>query len=210
MFRGVGVSMHVQHLAQGRPSDWKKFQQINLPIGALSIITVTFLLPKYPPLGSSTDDDRTILQKWLQIDWIGSILSLVAVTCFIIPLQWGGVTKPWDDPPVIALFVLSGVLVVAFILWESYRGDVALLPARLFKNRTQVRILTGISTHRPLTIPSGLRALLFSSSWPLILTLYIISHSSTRRKDVLHRNLESIFSHTCSDWSPLISSPLSR
>jgi hypothetical protein len=83
--------------------------QINLPFGALSLTAITLFLPFHPPLGARGNDDRSPFQKWLDIDWIGVVLSLGAVTCIIMALQWAGVTRPWKDGAVIALFVLVSI-----------------------------------------------------------------------------------------------------
>ena len=102
-----------------------------------------------------------MMQKWLLMDWVGSVLSVGMITSLLLPLQWGGVSREWNDRVVIALFVtvsfLSvllmhraylavqfGVLFGLFIGWEYYKKEHAMMPLFLFKRRTQVG--AGIAT----------------------------------------------------------------
>lgn len=71
-------------------------------------------------------------------DWIGSILVLAFCTCLLFGFTWGGVTKPWNDPAIIALLVMSVVALALFVGWMAYMKDDALLPLALFRNQTQV------------------------------------------------------------------------
>jgi len=73
------------------------------------------------------------------LDWIGAVLTLGAVTSLLLALQWGGNTKPWKDPTIIALFVSSGVLCIIFVLWEHRLGpDKAMVPLKIFNSPTSV------------------------------------------------------------------------
>ncbi|KAG7090378.1 hypothetical protein E1B28_009497 [Marasmius oreades] len=69
-----------------------------------------------------------MLSPWLNMDWIGTLLSFGFVTFMLIALQWGGNERPWSDPVVIVFLVLSGVLMVAFVAWEHRLGSRALVP----------------------------------------------------------------------------------
>ncbi|PVF94122.1 ABC transporter [Serendipita vermifera] len=78
------------------------------------------------------------LQKWFALDWIGAIISIALVTCLLLPLQWGGGTKSWNDKVVIVLFCVFVVLLLVFLGWEFFKGERAMLPLSLFKRRTMV------------------------------------------------------------------------
>ncbi|CCA69357.1 related to aflatoxin efflux pump AFLT [Serendipita indica DSM 11827] len=119
---------------------WRWCFWINLPLGAFSVLSVFLLLPVHPPIGTVEGAPKIpLLKQWLSLDWIGGILSLGMVTTLIMPLQWGGLTKPWNDKLVIALFVLSGALFIIFGLWEHWLGkERALMPIHMLFNRTQL------------------------------------------------------------------------
>lgn len=53
-------------------------------------------------------------------------------------MQWGGAKYAWSSGRVIALFVVFGVTLIAFIAVQYFMPNSAQLPLRLFKNRTVV------------------------------------------------------------------------
>jgi hypothetical protein len=78
-----------------------------------------------------------MLLSLLKCDWIGVILALGWSTAFILGLEWGGVTKPWDSGAVIACLVLAFVLPFVFVAWEWWLGPKrAMMLLHLFKRRT--------------------------------------------------------------------------
>jgi len=131
---------------------WRWCFYINLPIvsqelssflplaessqGGVSIAAITFLVDAPPPLGSEGYDRslRTMLRRTVALDWIGAALSLAAVTCLVLGLQWGGNEKAWSSADVIVCLVLAPVLTVAFVFWERYMGsERAMVPLAIFK-----------------------------------------------------------------------------
>jgi hypothetical protein len=99
---------------------------------------VFFLKGDYTALNRSEASKYTVLQRWLRLDWFGTILCVGVVTILPLPLQWGGVTKAWRDPTVIASFCVSGVVLIAFIILEWKMGKRAIMPLYMFRRRTQV------------------------------------------------------------------------
>lgn len=66
----------------------------------------------------------------------GTVLILGAVICFLLALQWGGVSKPWSSSDVIGTLVGAAVLLAAFIVLEIFLGDRAAVNTRLLKIKT--------------------------------------------------------------------------
>ncbi|CAE6512389.1 unnamed protein product [Rhizoctonia solani] len=124
---------------------WRWCFYINLPFGAITVATIIFLTPNRPPIGGSHYEGKTTLQKWLSLDWFGSLLALGMVTALLLPLQWGGNERPWNDKVVIALFCVFGVLCPAFIAWEYRLGDRAVMRTSMFRRRTQIGSVTVLS-----------------------------------------------------------------
>ncbi|PVF94121.1 ABC transporter [Serendipita vermifera] len=116
---------------------WRWCFYINLPFGAISLAVAMLFVPSNAPAETKLYENMTTLQKWLSLDWIGSALSVAMITCLLLPLQWGGVTRPWNDKAVIALFCVFGVLLFVFLGWEFFKGERAMMPLSLFKRRTQ-------------------------------------------------------------------------
>ncbi|KAG6860732.1 hypothetical protein C0995_008088 [Termitomyces sp. Mi166 len=80
--------------------------------------------------------ERSQWQRWLRLDWIGTFLSLSMVTTLLLALQWGGNTKLWSDPGVVACLVLFVLLLVAFVAWEYKKGPDAILPLKMLLRRS--------------------------------------------------------------------------
>ncbi|KAJ6629312.1 ABC transporter [Mycena sp. CBHHK59/15] len=115
---------------------WRWCFYINLPIGGVTLVAITFLLKAEPPLGSDGYDRsfKSLLRQTAGLDWIGAALSLGAVTSLVLGLQWGGNTKPWGSADVIVCLVLAPVLAIVLVLWERFLGDRAMVPLTIFKS----------------------------------------------------------------------------
>ncbi|KAJ7128242.1 ABC transporter [Mycena filopes] len=117
---------------------WRWVFFINLPFGGVSLLGVTFLLKAAPPLGSDPNkrSTRDLLEQVKRMDYVGAILVAGAVTTLVLALQWGGNTKPWGDKAVIICFVFAAVLSVAFVAWEIYVDEQAMVPTAILKSRS--------------------------------------------------------------------------
>ncbi|KAG8957504.1 hypothetical protein FRC00_003864 [Tulasnella sp. 408] len=111
---------------------------VSLPLGAITIATIlVFIEPKHSTVEPA--GFKETMRRLAGIDWIGAILSTSMIISILLPLQWGGVTKPWNDKTVIALFCVFAVLLAAFVGWEWYIGEEkATMPLSMWTNRTQV------------------------------------------------------------------------
>jgi MFS family permease len=109
---------------------WRWAFYINLPIGGLAgaVIFFTLQAPK-PPYADSVNWK----EKILQMDLPGTFVIMGCCVCFLLALQWGGITKPWNDAKVIGTLVTFAVLLAIFALVEWYSGERALLQGRLLK-----------------------------------------------------------------------------
>ncbi|KAG8893919.1 hypothetical protein FRC01_013269 [Tulasnella sp. 417] len=110
----------------------------SLPLGAITIGTILlFIKPKHSTVEPA--GFKETMRRVAGIDWIGSLLSIGMITSILLPLQWGGITKPWTDKTVIACFCVFAVLLLAFLGWEWYVGDEqAIMPLSMWANRTQI------------------------------------------------------------------------
>jgi EmrB/QacA subfamily drug resistance transporter len=102
---------------------WRWIFYLNVPIGVAALAVVARVLH----LPHTRTDHR--------IDWPGALALIVG----LVPLltvaeqgrEWG-----WDSPRAFACYIIGALGIVAFILAERAYGDEALLPLRLFKNKT--------------------------------------------------------------------------
>ncbi|OCF41607.1 major facilitator superfamily transporter [Kwoniella heveanensis CBS 569] len=116
---------------------WRWCFWINLPFGGIAAVAVFFLLPsRDPDVNENTPADRTILGKLRRMDWLGTGLIFLVITCLLLALAWGGNDYKWSNWRIILLFILGGLLIIAFGLWQWKYDKHALIPLSLLKNRT--------------------------------------------------------------------------
>ena len=104
----------------------------NLPIGGLAavILVIFFRLPPHvKPVVA------TFKEKMLQLDPIGIVLIMAAVICYVLALQWGGISLPWNFSTIIGLLVGFVLLLISFAVDQWWLDERAMLPKRLLKDR---------------------------------------------------------------------------
>lgn len=77
-----------------------------------------------------------LTQKLRQMDPLGTFLFMGLISCFVLALQWGGLTHPWNSPTIIGLFVVFGVVTIIFCFVEYRLGENALIPYRILRVRS--------------------------------------------------------------------------
>lgn len=106
-------------------------------------------LPDVPLLRpfDETPKRRSTLMKLLTLDWIGVILCLAFVTCLGMGLQWGGISRSWQDGAVVLVrptktypaheqtLVIAAASFIALVGWSLYMGPRAMIPMSLLKKR---------------------------------------------------------------------------
>ena len=105
---------------------------INLPIGALTTLIIVLILKLPSPKTTGT----SIKLKFLQLDPLGSLCFLPSIVCLLLALQWGGSTYAWKDGRIIALLVIFGILMIAFIAIQFWKQETATVPPRVLKQRS--------------------------------------------------------------------------
>lgn len=75
-------------------------------------------------------------EKLRHMDFIGTVLFLGLVCCVLLALTWGGQRYSWSDSRIIGLFTGFGLLTTVFCAWMWRRGDFALIPPRVVRQRS--------------------------------------------------------------------------
>lgn len=119
------------------PHVWRSLADLNasnVPTGGAAIV----LLCTFLRLDASQDTNRDLpLQVKLRcMDMMGTILFLGAMSCLIFALQQGGQTIPWNSTKIVGLFIGFGILLLAFSLVQWRRGEHALIPLRVLRQRS--------------------------------------------------------------------------
>ena len=101
-------------------------------MGAVAVVVIALILNVPPP----AQRGKSLTAKIRQIDPIGTSLFLPGIVCLLLALQWGGSTYSWHNARIVVLFVLAGLLLIAFIVVQFWEGDRATVPPRVIKNRS--------------------------------------------------------------------------
>ncbi|KAI9727732.1 MAG: hypothetical protein M1828_005960 [Chrysothrix sp. TS-e1954] len=117
---------------------WRWCFYINLPLGGVVLLFVFFFLYIPPRANHTTGSTFQILKR---LDLIGIVTIFSSIVCLSLALQWGGFTYSWSNGRVIALLVLAGILMMSFVVVEIMRGDDAMVPPRIFMQRS---IISGV------------------------------------------------------------------
>ncbi|KAK4539779.1 hypothetical protein LTR36_010367 [Oleoguttula mirabilis] len=112
---------------------WRWCFYINLPIGGVSFAIIAFF---FRTPSHAAPVKASLKEKLSHMDIIGTFTLLGALICFLLAMQWGGVTKPWSSPDVIGLLVGAGAITIAFLVLEWYLGERAAINYRLLKTKT--------------------------------------------------------------------------
>ena len=102
---------------------WRWVFFVNVPIGVIALIVVARVL---------NVPHNSIRQR---IDWWGASTLIVGLVPILVAAEQGQ-TWGWGDIKTVVCYVVGALGVIAFIVTEKLMKDAALIPLRLFKNRT--------------------------------------------------------------------------
>ncbi|KAF2459974.1 MFS multidrug transporter-like protein [Lineolata rhizophorae] len=113
---------------------WRWCFYINLPLDGIAFVLMVLFLDVHTP--------RTPIRAGLRaIDWIGAISIVGGSLMFLLGLEYGGVTFPWDSATVVSLLVV-GVAVLIFFFFNEWRlTSHPIMPTRIFSHRSNLAIL---------------------------------------------------------------------
>jgi EmrB/QacA subfamily drug resistance transporter len=110
---------------------WRWCFYINLPIGGVALLILTFFLKLHNP--------RTPIGPGLAaIDWVGNLLIIGATLMVLLGLEFGGVAYPWKSTTVICLIIFGAVTAGFFVVYEAQFAKFPVIPLHLFRHRTSI------------------------------------------------------------------------
>lgn len=107
---------------------------INLPIGGFAalLLFVIQIPERLIKVGSEKPTAKSILS---QLDLIGFSIFAPFTIMIQMALQWGGQKYPWSSSTIIGLFSGGGGALIAFLAWEWYIGEKAMIPFSILRKR---------------------------------------------------------------------------
>lgn len=129
-------------------ASWRWCFLINIPIALFVMLVMSFLVRTKPGRDAARVRSLSWSDRILRLDPLGAALFLPAVVCLLLALEWAGATYAWANWRIILLFVLGGLLAIAWALSQALRPEVAALPFRIARQRTVLssfffQLLTG-------------------------------------------------------------------
>ncbi|KAL2857307.1 major facilitator superfamily domain-containing protein [Aspergillus pseudoustus] len=112
---------------------WRWCFYVNLPIGGVTAVGLIFLLQLPARAKTQRESPFKVIKS---LDPLGTLLFVPAIVCLLLALQWGDVTYAWSNGRIIALFVLFGALLIAFVVIQWRLKDTATVPPRIASQRT--------------------------------------------------------------------------
>lgn len=114
---------------------WRWAFYINLFIGAAAAPAYFLLLPSVDPRPGVPYRERLA-----ELDYAGMVLLMGGLVSFVMAINWGGITYPWDSGRIIGLFVTAGVLFILLAVQQVWTVTTTLprrlLPVQFFRSRT--------------------------------------------------------------------------
>ncbi|KAH8666624.1 major facilitator superfamily domain-containing protein [Xylariales sp. PMI_506] len=114
---------------------WRWCFYINLPIGGVAMAVIFFFL--HISRVNNPENESTIA-RIKQLDLVGAAVAIPAIVMFLLALEWGGTSYPWNNSRIIGLFIGAGVMAMIFGFVEYKQQDRALIPPRFLTNRNVV------------------------------------------------------------------------
>ncbi|KAF2795192.1 efflux pump protein [Melanomma pulvis-pyrius CBS 109.77] len=116
-------------------TSWRWCFFINLPIGGL--VAILLFIIEIPDLTVKEPFSLALVRKVLpELDLFGFSLFAPAAVMFLLAIQFGGDNShPWNSSVVIGLFCGAGVTAILFVAWEIRRGDRAMIPGPIVRQR---------------------------------------------------------------------------
>jgi hypothetical protein len=117
---------------------WRWCFYINLPIGGATLLLTFWLLP----LSNNKMEQEieaaklSTREKIERLDPIGTLCFLPGIVCLLLALQLGGSTYAWSDGRIIVLWVVFGLLMIAFAGVQVWKQENATVPPRILGYRS--------------------------------------------------------------------------
>ncbi|KAJ5714091.1 uncharacterized protein N7483_011272 [Penicillium malachiteum] len=112
---------------------WRWCFYLNLPIGGFAVAALLWVA--VPKLNKEDHKRMNLISLFHELDIMGCLLFSPSMIMFLLALQWGGSTYPWNSAVIIGLFCGSAGNIAVFLIWEYKKGYSAMIPFQMVKKR---------------------------------------------------------------------------
>ncbi|KAK6330251.1 hypothetical protein TWF730_004746 [Orbilia blumenaviensis] len=110
-------------------ASWRWCFIINIPIGLVAMVVIWYFLHLHSPkIG--------VMEGLKQVDWLGGLFAVGGTTLFLVGIDSGGVTEPWNSPLVLCCLIIGASMLVSLVFIEWKVAANPIMPPRVFKHRT--------------------------------------------------------------------------
>ena len=95
----------------------------------------------YFPKGHPRMEGLTKRKIAARIDYVGAALSITGLTIFLVALQAGGYSHPWNSAYVMAQLIIGLLLVGAWVIWEYKFAKFPMIPKEIFAGQRVVALV---------------------------------------------------------------------
>lgn len=111
---GGGITDHL---------DWRWVFYVNIPLGLITLVVLTTILPA----NARHDSSR-------RVDYAGAATLAAAIAPLLLAFSWAGGDYAWTDQHVLLPLAFAAVMLAVFIYVER-RADEPIVPLTIFQNR---------------------------------------------------------------------------
>lgn len=112
---------------------WRWCFYLNLPCGA--VVALLLLFVRIPEAVTKPPPREVLKTLHKKLDLIGFVIFSGFTIQLLLVLQWGGNSYAWNSATIIGLFCGAGVTFFVFAAWDWYKGDEAMIPLGLMRQR---------------------------------------------------------------------------
>ncbi|KFA61194.1 hypothetical protein S40285_09232 [Stachybotrys chlorohalonatus IBT 40285] len=114
---------------------WRWCFLLQVPVSIFALIAGHVVVKNQP---GAISFDNGLRAVWKRVDFLGSLVLILAITTQLLGLSLGGNELPWSSPWVIGALVGSTVLFAAFYLIEAKTTAMPIIPLRMLKGRLPI------------------------------------------------------------------------
>ncbi len=101
---------------------WRWAFYVNVPIGIVALFVTSIVL------------NLPVKKTEHKIDYIGSVILVISITCILLVLVWGGTQYSWGSTTIVLLGIFGLVTLLGFLFYETKASE-PVLPLKLFRNK---------------------------------------------------------------------------